>query len=82
MHTHRVIRRAQKDDPMFLRRVFVAHYLGTPYHIISDSTLYPKTLIEDLFAASVYLMRSFELSPFRSDDLEDKIINDINNGKL
>ena len=82
MHIHKTIRQATADDPFFLRKVFVSHYLNIPYHVIQNSNLYPKTLVEELFAASVYLIRNFELSPYRSDDLEEKIISKLDNGKL
>lgn len=67
---------------MFIRRVFISHYLNIPYHVACDEALYPNTLIEELFAAASYLIRNFELSPFREGDFEDKLINDIENGKL
>ena len=40
------------------------------------------TLIEELFAASTYLIRNFELAPYKQGELEDKLIADVENGKL
>lgn len=82
VQTHKLLSRVQKEDPLFIRKVFVSHYLNIPYHIIEDRTLYPRTLIEELFAASTYLIRNFELAPYKQGDLEDKLIADIDNGKL
>lgn len=82
MHTHKVIRRAQKEDPYFLRKVFVSHYLNIPYHEVCDKNKYPRTLIEELFAASTYLIRNFELSPYRNDDLEDLIEKRVKDGNI
>ncbi|MBQ2032769.1 MAG: hypothetical protein II217_00115 [Alistipes sp.] len=56
--------------------------MNIPFHVINDSELYPHTLIEELFAASVYLMRNFELSPYRNDDLEESIATRVRNGEL
>lgn len=75
--------RAQKDDPMFLRRVFVSHYCNVPYHMLLDRTLYPQTLVEELYAASFHLIRNFELAPFANDtSLEDMIAERVNEGKI
>lgn len=67
---------------MFIRRVFVSHYLNIPYHLLLDGGLYPITLIEELYAASSFLMRNFELAPFATDNLEDALIKRIEDGKL
>jgi hypothetical protein len=67
---------------MFIRRVFVSHYLNIPYHLLLDRKLYPITLIEELYAASSFLMRNFELAPFATDNLEDALIKRIEDGKL
>lgn len=67
---------------MFIRRVFVSHYLNIPYHLLLDKTLYPKTLVEELYAAAYYLIRNFELAPYREGKLEDKLIADIENGRI
>ena len=72
----------QKDDPYFIRKTFVSHYLNIPFHVVNNPELYPHTLIEELFAASVYLMRNFELSPYRNDDLEESIATRVRNGEL
>jgi hypothetical protein len=72
----------QKDDPYFVRKAFVSHYLNVPFHVVNDPVQYPHTLIEELFAVSVYLMRNFELSPYRSDDIEDAIAKRVYNGEL
>lgn len=82
MSIHRVLKRAQKTDPYLIRKAFIAHYLNIPFHELSNSDTYPRTLIEELFAASIYLIRSFELSPFRTDDLEDLIAAKVNNENL
>lgn len=47
-----------------------------------DETLYPRTLIEELYAASYFLIRNFELSPYREGNMEDKLIADIENGRI
>lgn len=49
----------------------------------ADPQLYPITLIEELFAASTYLIRNFELAPYDADDgLEDKLVKDLENGRI
>ena len=82
MNIHRVLKRAQKTDPYFIRKAFVSHYLSIPFHMLNDSEAYPRTLLDELFAASIYLIRSFELSPFRTDDLEDLIVAKVNNENI
>nr|DAL72682.1 MAG TPA: hypothetical protein [Caudoviricetes sp.] len=68
---------------MFLRRVFVSHYCNVPYHMLLDRTLYPQTLVEELYAASFHLIRNFELAPFANDtSLEDMIAERVNEGKI
>jgi len=45
--------------------------------------MYPNTLIEELYAASYYLIRNFELAPYASDTtLEDRLIKEIENGRI
>ena len=67
---------------MFLRRVCVAHYGNIPFHLLMDHTLYPRTLIEELFAASMYWCRNCELAPYQQDNFDDKLIDDLENGRL
>lgn len=71
-----------RDDPMFVRRAFVSHYLSIPYHLLLDKELYPTTLVEELFAVASYLIRNFELAPYKSGNLEEKLVSDIESGKL
>lgn len=82
MHTHKVLKRAQQEDPYFLRKAFISHYLNIPFHTVNDPGMYPHTLIEELFAASIYLIRNFELSPYSSDNLEEVIEKKVRDGKL
>lgn len=66
-----------------MRRVFVSHYCNVPYHLLLDKSLYPKTLIEELYAAAFHLIRNFELAPFAQEtSLEDIIAERINKGEL
>nr|DAO36626.1 MAG TPA: hypothetical protein [Caudoviricetes sp.] len=86
----RILNRVKKEKPYFIKYVFISHYLHIPYENLDPEAsdcvkrygVYPKTFVEELFAASNYLMRQFELAPFASDDLEDKIIQYIQDGKL
>ena len=87
----KVIKQVQQKDPLFLRKVFVSHYLNTPYHlfdyrvneIIKETGVYPKTLIEELYAASFFLIRNFELSPYVTErSLDDLIADKIEKGEI
>ena len=82
VQNHLILKRAQQEDPLFLRRVFVAHYCNIPFHLLMDHTLYPRTLIEELFAASMYWCRNCELAPYQQDNFDDKLIDDLENGRL
>ena len=71
---------------MFIRKVFVAHYCNIPFHLLDKGAnealqmqgVYPKTLIEELYAGSFHLIRNIELAPYANDTtLEDKIADII-----
>lgn len=74
MYNHRVLKRCTKEDPLFIRRVFVAHYCNIPYNDLLDNSKYPRTLIDELFIASQYLMRNHELAPYTDDKGVDAIL--------
>lgn len=68
---------------MFLRRAFVSHYFNIPYHVLLDTSLYPRMMVEELYAAASHLIRNFELAPYASDgNLEGKVLSLIEKGKL
>lgn len=82
----RTLKRVQARDPMFLRKVFVSHYVGIPFHHLDRTAkekletqgVYPEELIKELYAASFHLVRNFELAPFASDtSLEDQVASII-----
>jgi hypothetical protein len=86
-----VIQRVQRRDPLFLRKVFVSHYCNIPFHLLDRQTqedlvsngVYPKTLIEEIYAGAYHLIRNFELAPFAHDtSLEDLIAQRVENGDL
>lgn len=47
-----------------------------------DGGLYPMTLLEELFAASYYLIRNFELAPWATDNLEDRVEKLVEDGRV
>lgn len=67
---------------MFVKRVFVSHYCNIPYHVLLDHTLYPRTLVEELFEAAYHLMRCFELSPWRVSGIDEKIEGFVRDGRV
>lgn len=83
VQSYKTLKNVHEKDPMFVRRVFVSHYCNIPYHLLLDGDLYPRTLLEELYAASYHLIRNFELAPHTGDrSFEDGIIKRIENGEL
>jgi len=85
------IKRIQKSDPKFLKRVFVSHYCNIPFHlldkklakVVEEQGTYPLSIIDDLYTVSIHLMRNFELAPYANDTkLEDLIASLVNSGKI
>lgn len=78
----KIIKQAKERDPYFIKRVFVSHYCNIPYHLMLDGDLYPMTLLEELFAASYYLIRNFELAPWATGNLEDRVEKLVEDGRV
>lgn len=81
----KTIKRIQKRDPMFMRKVFVSHYCNIPFHLLDKrfadqvkrDGYYPSELVLDLYAASFHLVRNFDLAPFASDTKLEDLISDL-----
>ena len=87
----RIIRRVQKRDPLFLRKIFVSHYCNIPYHLldkeanvlIKEKGMYPSVMVEELYAGAFHMIRNFELAPFAHDtSLEDLVTEKIDKNEL
>lgn len=63
--------------------MFISHYCNVPLTLFfPEDYIRSADGVEELFAAATYLIRQFELAPFANDDLEDKILKDLEDGRL